>query len=267
MSQSAPASTSRAARRPTLGLIAQILGIAGAAICILAIAGILMGRGMVQERVELLANGAVKALDQAIAVGDQALAGLEAGAQNAQEMRVAAEDLAANPAVDELAISALQERLSPLSQRYAELRDRYVVLREKASGFITTAQRLDRLIPGIELPGGPVELVASMDEKLVALDQAITDLSSKADDRTGASATAAAIAAGATQLESGIAAATELTQSIQDELVAVQADVNGFAGRVESLIGVAAIALAIVLAWGVLLHGALWALGRRWRAA
>jgi len=265
MSQTKPAPTP--ASHPTLGLVAQILGVVGAIICVLAIVGVLFGRGFVQDRIDVLAKGAVKSLDQAVAVSDQALTGLAAGSQGAAEVKAAAETLAASPTIDEAAFTALQDRLAPLSQKYTDLRDRYVVLREKATGFMDTARRLDRLIPGVEIPQGPVDLVAGMDQKLTALDQAITDLSAKATIRSAASETAAAIAVSAGRLEEGIGAATQLTQDIQDGLVGVQGEVGGFADRVSSLLGISSIAVAALFLWFALLHGALWALGRRWRAA
>jgi hypothetical protein len=271
MTQTAPPSPAApsdpAPSHPTLGLVAQILGVLGAVVCAVLIVGVLMGKSWVQERVDHLAQGAVEALDSAIAVSGEALTGLATGATVAAEVRTTAEGIAASPTVDEVAFNALEERLSPLAARYQEARDRYVVLREKATDLMDTVQRLDRLLPGISLPEGPVKLVAGMDEKLADLDAAITGIATAGQSRAAVSGSAAAIAEQVAKLEQGIAAATELTQRIQTGLTDIQGDIDSVGDKIGSLIGISSIAAAIILAWGVLLHVALWALGRRWRAA
>ena len=92
------------------------------------------------------------------------------------------------------------------------------------------------------------------------------DLSAKASLRVAPSETAAAIAQGATQLEEGIRVATQLARDVRAGLLEVQDAVADYARRVATLIWVVGLAIALVLAWGALLHVALWELGRRWRA-
>ena len=254
-------------RHPTLGLLAEVAGIIGLIVCVIAIVGVLLGRSWVGDRVDAVASGAVEALDRAIAVGQEAEAGLAEGQALTTERRPNAEGQAVNPALDEQAVRALQERLAPLAARYQTARDGYVRLRERATNLFDLVRRVDQLAPGIELPGTLESLVASMDDKLVALDTAVSDLSARATTRTTASDTATTIATGAATLESGITAATTLTQDIQAGLTDLQDDVDRLADRVDSVVGISSIAVAAILAWVGLLHLALWALGRRWRQA
>ena len=221
-------SPGRDGQRPTLGLVGQVLGIVGAAVCALLVVAILFGKGWVQERVEVLSTGAVKALDSAIAVSETVITGLESGAAEAADVKRPAEALAANPTIDEQAFTALQQRLSPLATRYQAARDNYVELREKATNLLDTVSRIDRLLPGIDLPEGPVELLTGMDERLVALDTALSDLSANASSRSAASESAAEIAQAVGRLEDGIGNATAFAEDVQDELRALQVDVNGF---------------------------------------
>ena len=65
--------------RPTLGLVAQIAGVIGAIVCVIAIIAVFTGRTWVQQRVEVLSNGADKAITQALEVSTTALDGLAAG--------------------------------------------------------------------------------------------------------------------------------------------------------------------------------------------
>jgi chromosome segregation ATPase len=245
----------------------MIAGIIGAFVCTALIVGTLLVRDPVQERLDALAQDAVAALDRAIAVSDEAVVRLEAGAAAASEVRVAAEALRTVPTIEEAAISAIQDRLAPLSTRYQELRDRYVVLRERAGELFTTIDRVERLIPGLELPDGPRELITGIDERLVALDSAVAEVSQRATDRSEASQRAGAIAAGVGRLEEGIVSATEVAEDIQAELVGMQERVGSAADRIESLVGLVSWVLIAVVGWVALLHVALWALGRRWRAA
>ena len=254
-------------RRPTLGLVAEVAGIIGAIVCVIAIVGVLAGRSWVGDRVDGVATAAVEALDKAIVVGQTAQEGLAEGETLAKELRTSAEELAANPALDEQAVQALQERLAPLAERYQTARDAYVRLRERATNLFELVNRVDQLAPGIELPGTLQNLVAGMDEKLVALDTAVNDLSARATTRTTAADTATTIATGAATLESGITAATTLTQDVQTGLTDLQDDVQRLADRVDSVVGISSFGVAAILAWIALLNLALWALGRRWRQA
>jgi hypothetical protein len=257
--------TSTPQRHPALGLLAEIAGIIGALVCIVAIVGVLLGRSWVGERVTTVADGVVGALDRAVAVGAAAEEGLAEWSAQAGELRTAAEELAENPALDERAVAAVQERLAPLAERYQTARDSYVRLRERATDLFDLVRRLDQLAPGIELPGTLEGLVTGMDDRLVALDTAISDLSSRAVARTTASDAATAIATGAATLESHIADAATVTSDVQAGLADLQDDVDQLAGRVHSIIGISSITVAAIFAWVAVLHLALWALGRHWR--
>jgi hypothetical protein len=252
-------------RRPVLGAIAQVLGIAGAIVCALAIAGVLLGQSWAKDRLDALAQDVVEALDRAVGVSEDALAGIAAGIEEADGIGTAAQTLASAPTIDEAAMQALIARVAPLAERYQAIRDRYVVLRERATTFMEVARRVDQLIPGITLPEGPVEPLARVDQGLANLDQALVDLTTKALDRAAASEAAAAIATAAGSLESGLTDAQALAQEIHDDLVSAQADVEALADRLESLVGVSALAIGAVLAWILVLHLALFTLGRHWR--
>lgn len=264
MSQS---TSSGPSRRPTLGLVAMIGGVVGALVCVLAIVVLVSGRTWVQERVDVLQSGALQALEQAVTVGDQAIAGLESGAQTIDDIKTQAESLAANPALDEVALNALQTKLAPLAERYNGARERYVTLREKATNLLDTVQRLERLVPGLDLPQGPNDLVNTIDEKLTDLDQAVNDLSGRASERTGATATATAIAAAATRLETGIENATQLATNIKTNIEEMKGSVEGVVDHVGLWLTYGTIVGVILFIWILLLNLALFALGRRWRAA
>jgi septation ring formation regulator EzrA len=245
----------------------MIAGALGALVCVLAIVVVVSGRSWVQERVDVLQNSAQQTLDQAIAVGDQAIEGLEAGAQSITEIKTQAEGLAANPALDEAALTALQQRLAPVAERYGNLRERYVTFREKATNFGDTVRRLERLIPGLELPDAPGDLINGIDQTLTGLDQAANDLSSRAAERTGASATATAIAAAATRLEEGFANATQLATNIRTNVAEMKDSVAGVSDHVSLWLTYGTVAVSLLFVWILVLNLALIALGRRWRAA
>jgi chromosome segregation ATPase len=264
MSQS---TSSGRSRRPTLGLVAVIAGALGVLLCVLAIVAMVTGRTWVQERVDVLQNGAQQTLEQAIAVGDQAIEGLQAGSQTVTEIKTQAESLAANPALDEVALNALQQRLAPLSERYGNLRERYVTFREKATTFGDTVRRLERLVPGLDLPEAPGDLVNTIDEVLTGLDQAANDISSRAAERSGASATATAIATAATRLEEGLANATQLATNIRANVAEMEDSVKGVTDHVGMWLTYGTAAGVLFFLWILVLNLALIALGRRWRAA
>jgi hypothetical protein len=55
------------------------VGIIGVIVCVIAIAGVIMGSGWIGDRVDAVATGAVEALDRAIAVGQSGRGGTRPG--------------------------------------------------------------------------------------------------------------------------------------------------------------------------------------------
>jgi hypothetical protein len=253
-------------RRPTLGAIAIIAGILGLLVSIAGIGGAVVGRSWAGDRLDQLAEAAKSGLDTAVNISDQALTALQDGVAQASELQTNAEALAANPALDEAGVAALQEKLAPLAEKYASVRDRYVVFREKATSVLDTINRLGRLIPGLDLPEGPTKLVQGMDEKLQSLDQAISDIQSRAATRTGAQETANVVAVSAGRLTDGLTKASDAAQQIQQRLIEMQDKVDKAADRLNLYVTAGAGVLALFCLWIAILNLALIALGRRWRA-
>lgn len=253
-------------RRPKLGALAIVVGILGLLLSLAGIGGAVVGRSWAGDRLDELADAARSGLEKAVSVSDEAITALQNGSDEVTTIATTASTLAQSTTVADTAISALQEKLAPLSQRYTELRDRVVVFQEKANSVIETVQRLDRLIPGLELPSGPTDLLQGVGDRLTQIDQSITDMQARAASRTGAQETANVIAVSAGRLQDGITKATDVVTQIQEKLVAMQDRVDKAADRLDLYVTAGAAVFGLFWLWIAILNLGLIALGRRWRA-
>ncbi|MFN8620383.1 MAG: hypothetical protein U0869_06515 [Chloroflexota bacterium] len=265
MTQSPPPK-STPTRRPKLGALAIVAGILGLIISIAGIGGSFAGKTWAGNRLDDLANAAKSALDNAVNVSDEAITKLQAGVTEATNVQTSAEQLAANPSLDETAVTLLQQKLAPLGQKYSDLRDRFAALGEKATNVIDTVQRLDKLIPGLDLPSGPGELVQNIGDRLKELDSTISDIQAKAATRTGASDTANVIAVSAGRLVDGLNKGVDTATQIQTKLIGMQDRVDKAADRLNLYVTMGTGVLMLFFLWLAILNLALIALGRRWRA-
>lgn len=265
MTQTSP-TASTPTRRPKLGVLAIVVGILGLIVSLVGIGGAVAGRSWAGDRLDGLADAARSGLEKAVTVSDEALTALQNGADEVATIAASASTLAQSTTVADTAVAALQERLAPLSQKYTDLRDRVVVFQEKANSVIDTVQRLDRLIPGLELPSGPTDLMQGVGDRLSQLDEAITGLQARAATRTDSKETANVIAVSAGRLTDGITKATEVVQQIQGRLVEMQGRVDKAADRLDLYVTAGAAIFGLFWLWIAILNLALVALGRRWRA-
>jgi methyl-accepting chemotaxis protein len=256
-----------APRRPTLGLVAQAVGVVGTILCVVLIVGLWVGRGMVTERVDELATRADAAVARGVELAETVAQGFEARADEMGQVVADAQAIADDPTASSAVLQGLVARLQPLSDRYAQVRDTYAGLKERVTtawDFLTT---IDRLLPGFALPPTSGERLASIDERLTNLDSAITDILTASRATTQVSESAATVAAMATRLETGLDEATALAREVEADLEDLQGRVAQAADDLEDLLGLAILAATAFLIYLALLHVALWALGRRWRRA
>ena len=253
-----PRPMSRRAR--PLGVAAQVTAVIGASLCLLLIVGVLLGRAWATERVDEVAD----AIDAGFARGTPLLdsAGAKAAETSARAAAVAdaAGEVAVNPAA--AVVQALLGDLSGVSDRYLSLRAAYADARETMVSALTRLNTIDRLVPAISVPEGPVEALAALDERIRALDARLTELMSASPTASPATVWAGQVARTAGRVEATLGDVSDRLDAAEARLASVRADVAAGSDTINTAITIAAVATILVLLYLVLLHWVLFRAGR-----
>ena len=89
---------------------------------------------------------------------------------------------------------SLAERASTIADRFSQIRDGWVAVRARIDAALETLAQLDRALPFVDLPTGPTEELAALDQRVAEIEANVARL------RSGVSTTVQAIADGATGL-------------------------------------------------------------------
>ena len=254
-------------RRPRLGLSAEVAGVIGAILCVVLVVGIWMGRGWFSQHAQAFTADADKALAKATQISDKAISGLESRAVEVDSIATDGQAIAADPTAAADKLQAVVARVSGVGQRYAAARDEYIAFRERASTTLDTLGRLDNLLPALTVPPGIKTALANLDDRLTSMDSALTGLAQSASAVVDVQVQAAALATKATAFAAEIRQAEGIGRDLETGLSDLEARLTDSISTVDGLVGMAAIVFSALFVWVFLLNLALWALGRRWRAA
>ncbi len=246
-----------------LGRLAQVVGIIGAIASIAIVLGLLVGRSWVEDR-----------WGEVLATGDRGIAKVTAGAETiasalderAAEVSAIAEKargIAAEPAPVADALVGIIGELTGVSDRYANLKERYLDLREKAETAVDLVHTIDRLVPAFDVPQGPLDVLGRIDEGLTTVDGIVSAIGEAGAASGEVKATATTIAEKGDELAAGLTNAAATVRELGTGADSFAGEIAAAGTRVTSLLGVVMLALALVFVWSVVLHGALWSLGRR----
>lgn len=266
MEKPPPSTRPRPARRPVLGLIAEVFGLIGVAVGILGLGGLWFVKGWMDAGIDDGLSAARTAIERSAVKADQAAERLEARATEVDEVAAEALALAAMPDPTAGIIAAVADRLSGVADRYVETRDWYVEVRDQALGVLDVLDWIDSVVPSIDLPDGPRELLVAIDGGVQELDAAVTSLSQAGSTRIGLTDAAGTVARTADEISSGLRETADIARRADEALLAFSETLARAAERLTALIGLVIGAASLVLLYGIVLHLALWAIGRRWRA-
>ena len=254
-------------RRPSLGLAAETAGVIGAVACVLLIAGLWLGRGWLGDRADALTAASVRAVERATERSDVAITALETLASQTDGIEASARQVAGDPAATSETLQALVTRLAPIMSAYTTTRDTYVSLREGVATALDAVQRIDRFVRAVDVPDNLGTALATIDDRLTAIDSAVTGVAQTGAAATGVSEGATVLANQAAAMSDALRMAEDVGRTVQVGLADLQAQLASATATLDDLVGYTAIGLTVVLIWVTLLNLALWALGRRWRAA
>jgi hypothetical protein len=245
----------------------QVAGVVGTIVCIVLIIGVIVGRnslvgtvGDVQDRIDV---GLVKAET----LIDNASARVSEVSGRVGAVSDAATALAAQPNPAPALTELLLAQISGVSDRYLALRSSYTDVRETAVGTLDRLNTLERMLPFLSIPQGPMDALASLDERFQKLDASIMEVLST----PGAGAVNAVAGAVAEKADAIQTALNDLTARMADgkaRLEALRGRVADKADQVTSFITITAVVQILLLVYFVFLHWLLFHTGRTlWRGA
>jgi hypothetical protein len=250
--------------RRVLGWTGQAVGALGAIIGVVLVVVVLLGRGRAADRLDEIAAK----VDAGIAKGIPLLAAARERVEGATavvgavgtnvEARADSSDAAAE--VNE----ALQKSAAELSDRYLGMRARYAEAREHVVAALERLNTIDLMLPAISVPTGPVEALASLDERVRVLDTNLMGLIKDLPDAdSGPVATAVQEKVG--RVKAALLAVASGLGDTGDRLQGMRTNTAAHANRVHTLITVTAIVVILALLYSALLHWVLYHAGRRKR--
>jgi methyl-accepting chemotaxis protein len=240
-------------RRAT-GVVGQTLGIVGIVVSLALIVGVLYVRGWGTDTVTEVAANVDAAIARTEPMLETAAATVDEVAQRVGDVATAPEAVALDPSATPAVIQGLLDRLAALSARYTEFRSTYAGAREQIVSILDRLALIDRLVPGFEIPQGPVDALAGLDETARAIDTQVMQLIDAGLAVQGVNATAAAIADKAHQVEAGLDRIAAGIDEVGVRLDELRARVTSITSTVNTVITILCLALVLLLAYMALLH-------------
>jgi methyl-accepting chemotaxis protein len=241
-------------RRRATGIVGQVAGIIGIVVSLALIVGVLYVRGWGTDTVTEVAANVDAAIARTEPMLETAAAKVDEVAQRVGEVAAAAEAVSLDPNATPAALQGILDGLAAVSERYTELRTGYAAAREQVVSILDRLALVDRLIPGIDIPEGPVDALASLDERARAIDAQIMELIDAGLAVQGVNRAAAAIAEKARQVEAGLGTLAAGVEEVGVRLDELRADIADIASTVNTVITILCVALVLLLLYMALLH-------------
>ena len=261
-----PSATSIARFQHTTAPVAMVLGIIGAVLCLILIAGVWVGRSWAADRVDRMESSVNAVLGLGIQASTTAAQRLDALASQMTDISNEAAAVAADPNAGDSAFNDVRVKLMDLGTRYDDFKAGYLALHERVTGALDALDGVAQLVPTVsDLQTRLSDAVTQLDTRVQQLDASITDLRQRISDVTALPATIKSVAFG--QIATLISGAADFTRTVTTRLQTAQTNVQQTASDVDSAVFWIAIAGSLVLLWVFVLNVALWALGRRLRTS
>jgi hypothetical protein len=241
-------------RDRVLGTVGQVVGIIGLVVCLVLAVGVVFGRGWAVGTVDDVAAAVDAKIAQAEPLLNQASA--RAGEISGRVSTVAdlAAGIAADPSPGGAVADTLRSGLATVSDRYQTLRANYGDVRASVQSVVDRLQTLDRLVPAISIPQGPVDALAALDARLQEFDAKVTGLISIDPGQGPVNKAAAAIAQAAGDIDAKITNLQGGIGDVQQRVSALRTKLSDTTGTIKVGISLGAIGSILLLFYLALLH-------------
>jgi hypothetical protein len=230
----------------------RVFAIVGLVLSLVLAVGILFGRAWLADQVA----GVFDSVDTAIGRGNTVVAMTTGRLQErVADLDALVADLstvAASSAVP----PAIVERATSIADRFGEIRDGWVQVRARIDAALETLAQIDRALPFIDLPEGPTQELAALDQRLAEINTNVAGL------RTGATARVQAVVDGATGLRGAVDRVADAGTRIEEGLSAVEDRVDRAQANVDLVMWITTVVLLLLVGYVALLN---WLLLRGYR--
>ena len=257
-----PAAQRASRRRRAASLTGQAVGVIGIVVSLALVAAVLLGRGWLVGQVDETTGAIDAALARTVVLVDDAGATVGDVAGRVAEVGAAADAVAVDPAATPEAVQQLLSRVNALSERYLSLQAAYQGLREDAVSALDRLQLLDRLLPGLSVPEGPVDALAALDERAQSLDAGVMQLITAGAAVGAANDAARAIADRSRAIEAGLGSVQDALGAVRERVEGLRTSIADFADRLSALITIGALVIMLLLLYIAFLHLVLFRAGR-----
>ena len=257
---SAPANSGKG--RKATGILGQVVGIVGVVVCLALVVGVLLGRGWATGAVSDVASKVDATVARTQPLLDRAGSAVDEVAARAGEAAAAADAVSVDPNAAPQALQGILDKVSAVSERYLELRSTYASAREQIVSALDRLAIIDRLVPGVSVPQGPIDLLASLDQKAQALDGRVMDLIKAGTAVSTVNTAAAAIAEKARAVQDGLGTVATGIDDVQARLAGLRSELATTTDTINGVITAGCVVLILVLLYLALLHFVLFRFSR-----
>jgi hypothetical protein len=232
----------------------QTLAVVGIVVCIVLAALVILARGWAVDQVDAVGDS----IDAGLARGIPALQAADTRVAEVgtrvQEVADAATAVATSDAVAPQVAQALSGRLSGISERYLPLRAGYADARSDLVSALDRVQAVQRFVPGITVPQGPIDALASLDQAVRAVDERITGILAANQAGTAIRETAQRVADAAPGVQTALGDVSTRLANAETRLNEARADVTSTMDRITSLITIVTLLILVLLVYVAALH-------------
>jgi hypothetical protein len=247
-----PPTVSTSKRVATVG--GQALGIGGIVVCIVLIVGVVLGRGWAIDQVDSVSAS----IDAQLAKVPPLLAEADAAVTNVQAKVSVVSDAAAAVAAVPNPAPALRETfqsaIAAVSDRYLPLRTKYADARANIVSTLDRLETLDRIVPGITIPTGPTDTLATLDARIQELDASVMAILDTASGATPIADAATAVATKTADVVTKLDGLHATIGELETKLAETQAKLDSAANTISTVITLLSLVLVLVLLYGIFLH-------------
>ncbi len=222
----------------------RILAWVGLGLCVALVLGILLGRtwlaGYVDDVFDTV-NGTVARGSTVVAVTTGRLQ------ERVADLDALVADLRTSAATATVP-QALAERATGVADRFGQIRDGWVSVRARIDAALATLAQIDRALPFIDLPPGPTEQLAALDQRIADIDANITALRSGVASRVGD------VIDGATALRGAVDRVADVGTRIEEGLAAVEDRLDRAHGTIDTIMWLTTAVLLLLVGYLALLN-------------
>jgi hypothetical protein len=241
-------------RDRALGIAGQVVAIVGIVVCLLLAVGVVVGRGWAIGSVDDVAASVYKTIAKVDTLMSQASETDGEISGRVGTIEDLAAGIAADPSPGGAVADTLRAGLASVSERYQALRSNYSDVRESVVSMVDRLQTLDRLVPAISIPQGPIDALSALNARLQEFDEKVTGLITIEPGQGPVNQAAAAIAQKAGDINAKITDLQGGIGDVQQRVSALRAKLSDTAGTMKLGITLGAFGSILLLLYLALLH-------------